>query len=78
MSKFVNYTLTSITSPSMMSLPLLHTKTLKNGCAQYKLPPCCHTSLPYIIRFDIKIIHQKIQTPHHVVIIVIITVLASC
>ena len=28
------------------------------------LPLCCHISLPYIPCFDIKIIHQRIQTTH--------------
>ena len=64
MSKFVKYTLTSVISPFIMSLPLLYPKTLGNGCAQFNLPPCCYTSLPYIIGFDIKIIHQRIQITH--------------
>ena len=30
------------------------------------LPHCCHISLPYIMGFDIKIVHQRIQTtPSH-------------
>jgi hypothetical protein len=46
-----------------MSLTLLYPETLGNGCAQFETPlHVCHVSLPYIIGFDINIIHQRIQT----------------
>jgi hypothetical protein len=34
----MSYTLTSLISPSVMSLPLLHSTSLGNGCAQLKSP----------------------------------------
>jgi hypothetical protein len=37
--KIEKYTLTSIMSPSVMSLPLLYPESLGNGCAQFKSPP---------------------------------------
>ena len=56
------YTLTSIKSSFLMSLPLLYPKTLGNICVKLKIPSCCHISLPCITGFDIKIFHQRIQT----------------
>ena len=49
------YTITSI-----MLIPILYPKTLGNGCAQFKSlsPP------QYIVAFEVKIAHQKIQTTH--------------
>jgi hypothetical protein len=45
-----------------MSLLLLYPKTLGNKCAQFKLPPYCHIFLPYIMGFDIKVIHPRFLT----------------
>ena len=62
---FGNYTLTSIMSSFVMPLPLLYLKTLGQGCVlSVILPCCCHISLSYITVFDIKLIHQRIQTAH--------------
>jgi hypothetical protein len=52
-------------------------------CSVLNLPPCYYTfpSHIYIMRFDTKIIHQKIQPHtcmHHVVIITIIAMLTLC
>ena len=30
----------------------------------WNLTPCCHVSLPYIVDFDIKVNHQRIQSTH--------------
>ena len=57
-------TLTSVMSPPIMSIPLFYTKTLGNGCAQINSPPGCYISLPYIMGFDIKIMHLRFQSTH--------------
>jgi hypothetical protein len=56
-STHVVYTLTFV-----MSLLLLYPQALGNECTQLNLPPRCHIFLPYIIDFDIKIIHQRVPT----------------
>ena len=63
-------------SLSIMSLRLLYPKILENKCVEFNLPLRCHIYLSYTMGFD-KIIPQRIQ-PHHVVIIVIIAMLALC
>ena len=45
---------------SVMSLPLLSPEGM--DVLILNLPLCCHISLPYIMGFEIKIIHQGIQT----------------
>ena len=57
----IRVTLASVMPPFVMSLPLLYPEVPGNGCAQLNLPPC-HILLSYITGFDIKIIHQRIQT----------------
>ena len=58
------YNMIFVMSPSVMSLPLLYSKTVGNGCARYKPPLCCHIFLSYITSYDIKISHQRVQTTH--------------
>ena len=58
------YTLTSVMSPSAISLLLLCFETLGNRCAQFKSPSLL-SHFPLICHgFDIKIFHQRIQTTH--------------
>jgi hypothetical protein len=45
---------------SVMSLPLLYPKGMDVLISN--LLPCCYISLPYIMGFEIKIIHQRTQT----------------
>ena len=63
----------------VMSLLLLYPKIPGNDVFSWNLPSCCHISFPYIMGFDIKIIHQRIQPhacTHHVVTIVVIVIIA--
>ena len=57
-------TLTSVISPSVMSLPLLYHETLGDGCAQLKSPSLLSQlkSLLHVVGFNIKTNHQRIQT----------------
>jgi hypothetical protein len=72
-SNFCSINLLDVT-PSLISL----------NCREWMLlvylTPYCHVSLPYIMDFDIKINHQRIQSTHthkhHIVIIVIIVIIA--
>ena len=70
-----------------MSRLLLYPKPYGMDVLSLSLTPCYHISLLYIMGFDIKINHQRIQTTcshahtHHVdinVIIVIIAMLTLC
>jgi magnesium-transporting ATPase (P-type) len=55
-------TLTSIISPSLMSLSLSYIPNpSETDVLSLRLSPCCHISLSYIMSFDIEINHQKIQ-----------------
>ena len=57
------YTLTSVMSPLVLSLPLLYPETLWNlNVLTLNLPLCCHISFLHITCFDIKVIYQRIQT----------------
>ena len=47
--------------PKCHSLSYIH-KPNRTYMLNLNLPHCCHMSLPYITSFDIRIIHQRIQT----------------
>jgi hypothetical protein len=50
-------------SPFVISLPSLISWSLKEWMFSIqKFPPCYHITLSYIMGFDVKIIHQRIQT----------------
>ena len=79
--RLTKYTLTSIISPLVMSLPLLYPQILGNGCAQSK----SSSSLSYFPLkyhgFWHKIIHHEFKPcscTHHIVNIVIIAMLTLC
>jgi hypothetical protein len=49
-------------SPYIMSLTLLHLEALGNGCAQFISPSLSLHFSPIHHKYDIKIVHQRIQT----------------
>ena len=64
-----------------MTLSLSYPETLGSGCAQLYIPSCRHISLPYITIFAIKIVIYEFKPHdcmHHVLIIVIISMLTLC
>ena len=63
---YLRHQCTQCNLTSIMSLPLLYPETMGNGCAQSKPSSLLSHFLSCITDFDIKIIHQIIQTtrPH--------------
>ena len=60
-----DYTLTRKISPSIMLLSLSYiSKSYRTDVLNLNLPPYYHISLPYVMGFDIKVIHQRIKTTH--------------
>jgi hypothetical protein len=60
---WMEYTLISVISISIMSLTLRYTKTLRNGnvVLSWNPVPFWHISLPYIMGFAINVNHQRSQ-----------------
>ena len=57
---FAFYTLTSIVSPSLMSLFLIYPETVGNGGSQFKSPSLLSHFPTIHHKFDIRVIHQRI------------------
>jgi hypothetical protein len=70
------YTLTSVISPSLMSLPLFYPKTLGRGCSQCN-SPSLWTHFPPIYHVSGHLNNSRINTNHTLTCIIVIIIIIA-